>query len=309
MSQIPERRLSETVLPWIRFAVYPIIAAVLVLLPLLWSDTARPDPSAPDSAFDFVNGYHLVGPILAIGLLTVAAFRFRSRHRRVGTLGGAAGVTVGLAGAICLAVAVIIPVAMPERSSSWIVGLVLQVVGVLALGAAMMVATSRRERPPEVKDAAAFKFPADDTTRVEYFEREVTAEARQLRQTSRRWGATNYVLGFLTATLSGAAGVTGMSTSPNTLELIFAILAIVGAGLAALNTSLGAAQAQKEAKVKAMALETLSRNIRWAPRERTVTRIDEYVDHLNRVTGPDWPPAHTERSPGAAPPPRPKPTI
>jgi hypothetical protein len=272
--------------PWLGDVLYPGIALIAAVVVALVPWLIRPSAEQPGG---LVTAYVLVGPLLAVGLLIIAAFRLRNlRGDADSRYGGAAGATVALAGLACLIVAVVVPTMAPERASSWTIGVVLEAAGVLTIGAAMVIASRRRVSPrkPVPDDPRLVKY-GDPLAHV--LEWEVTQSADRWRRSSRWWGTANYVLGFLTATLSGAAGISGVSGDPSTTDTVFGILAIVGGGLAALSTSLGAAEGHRRSKMKAEELEALARQIRWRPSGPGEEMFDAYVDRFNEVTGPDWP--------------------
>jgi hypothetical protein len=64
------------------------------------------------------------------------------------------------------------------------------------------------------------------------------------------------------------------------VKTIFAILALIGAALAALTTSLGAADAHKRASGTAGELEALARAIEW---RRDGVEIQPFVTDLDRI--------------------------
>ena len=117
-----------------------LIAVFVALVPLLWREGREPE--------GLVTAYILVGPLLAVGLVVVAAFRFRNSPADAGSAyGGAPGVTVALAGLACLVVAAVVPATAPELASSWTIGVVLEAAGVLTIGAAMVLASRGRALP------------------------------------------------------------------------------------------------------------------------------------------------------------------
>jgi len=81
---------------WRGDVLYPRIALVAAVGVALVPWLIRPSAEQPDG---LVTAYVLVGPLLAVGLLTIAAFRLSSlRNDADRRNGGAAGATVAFAG-------------------------------------------------------------------------------------------------------------------------------------------------------------------------------------------------------------------
>jgi hypothetical protein len=97
--------------------------------------------------------------------------------------------------------------------------------------------------------------------------REVQEETREANVAGGRWFKISVVLAGSTAIFSGAAGVVGLLDNPPTaLRVTFALLALLGAGLAALGAVLGATQRATLLKARSDGLQLLARDVEFSLR-------------------------------------------
>lgn len=275
------RQAYLTLLPAFN-AFFTFIPALGVLTVMLWAtskvvDLARPfDVGYPPLVWLFA----LLGPLCALALLISMAFAWESENPPTVSVGAMAISLVGIA--------LVAPI--PRWASSVaagsaagaVVGTVFEVAGVAVLASAAMLMLRRR-----TKIADEQVHEALEAGELERIGREVRGQVMRYTASARRWAWANYGLGFLAATFSGASGVTGLDeNASNGVRTTFAVLAIVGAGLMALNTALGASKAQQESQATADGLNALRLEIELRPEGPSDSPASGYLDELRKLLPP-----------------------
>jgi hypothetical protein len=228
----------------------------------------------------------LLGPLLSGAAIVHASFAYWRGNSHGILLRPLAppAFTVAFIGVMCSAATVAIVLIPSVQTAGWVAGIVLQLAGAASLIAACVLAVTRPNPSGPIRSSSEGQRPTGDVGQLFGLDNEIMEDARRHRESAQRWAWLNYGLGFLTATLSGAAGIAGLTDAPPALKSIFAVLAVVGAGLAALSTSLRASENQQRKQDIASELEGLSRTIRW--REVPVPNhsvIRGYVQRYNAI--------------------------
>lgn len=232
------------------------------------------------------------GPLLAFAAVLHTAFRYHGRTREPEPDQSVAGVRVlGWAG---LVVAAVLGTFLSLRTPVWIFVLVLEAMGVVAVLAAAELSTrEQRGRQP----VAVPEEPPEDPNLAGLYH-DVAAAARTYHRSARRWAQLNYSLGFLTALFAGGSGVTSLAPASGPLKTVFAVLAVVGAALTSLATTLKTSESYANAKLIADKLDALARDIRWSVSlADSGSKFRDYVNRFNDLT------TTTPQAPSPQPPP------
>ncbi|MEV4151214.1 hypothetical protein AB0J40_46710 [Amycolatopsis sp. NPDC049691] len=267
--------------PLLSAALSPVVITLLIVTSSIVSGRAQFSLDFPWTTWVVLGA----GPLLAFVAVLYTAFRLRGRTRAPDDGGkpdqSVVGVrAVGWAGLI---LAAFLGASVSLRTPVWIFVLVLESLGVVAILAAAELSTrgpARRTKPP----AAEPEEPPEDPN-LAGLHRDVVAAARTYHRSARRWAQVNYTLGFLTALFAGGSGVTGLSSASGTLKTVFAILAVVGAALTSLATTLKTSESYANAKLIADKLDVLAREIRWSVSlSGPDSSFKDYVKRFNELT-------------------------
>jgi hypothetical protein len=233
------------------------------------------------------------GPVLALASNIYLAFKYQSDdHEGASSLRepSRSARAIFWSGILLLTIAGVLGIGLSLSTAGWILVLLLEVAGIGATVASAELMLRPQEAATGEMTAAT---PPHDTSldaqvtdwRLRSLYRDVTVAAAAYRKSAKHWTQANYSLGFLAAVFSGGSGITSLSTASPVVKTTFAVLAVVGAALASLSTSLGANEAQAKSKLIANRLDALARDIHWRPSSTDDSPpINEYVTRFNDLT-------------------------
>lgn len=280
-----DRRSTPGFLQSLRLAtLVPILVTAAIIVTAISRPRVRFDLDLPWTTWTVIAA----GPLIAFASTLYTAFRYHGRARELRDVATATRdwpvFSVRTLGWASLLVAAYLGVFSSLGTPVWIFVLALEVMGV---GAILFAAGLSTRAPDKRKKAPAAAEPeeAPEDPKLRGLYRDVAAAAKAYHRSARRWAQVNYTLGFLTALFAGGSGVTGLSSASGALKTVFAVLAVVGAALTSLATTLKTSESHATAKLIADKLDGLARDIRWS-----VSLADEssglkgYVERFNELT-------------------------
>ncbi|MFJ9785506.1 hypothetical protein ACIRSS_38445 [Amycolatopsis sp. NPDC101161] len=282
------RPKSRFLRPLFSAALFPVLITLLIVASSIISQRARFTLDFPWTTWVVLGA----GPLLAFVAVLYTAFRYHGRSREPDPDQSVVGVrALGWAGLI---VAAVLGTFLSFRTPVWIFVLVLESMGVVAILAAAELSTrEKRGRQP----VAVPEEPPEDPKMAGLYH-DVAAAAKTYHRSARRWAQLNYSLGFLTALFAGGSGVTSLAPASGALKTVFAVLAVVGAALTSLATTLKTSESYANAKLIADKLDALARDIRWSVSlADSGSKFRDYVDRFNKLT------TATPQAPSPQPPP------
>lgn len=165
-----------------------------------------------------------------------------------------------------------VPTPFAWSTGALIAGVVAGLIGVLALAAGGAASLRRRRASIRARTSPASGSAAGNGGKAKGFTsvpdaydellQEVKTEYDSATQAANYWRWMNVALAFFVALLSGAAGITSIiSGTPSSVRLVFAVLGILGAALAALSVSIAAGQRHGAMASRAAQLRAFQRSL------------------------------------------------
>ncbi|MFB9684348.1 hypothetical protein [Amycolatopsis plumensis] len=274
--------------PLLVFAYLIAVIAVGVALNLAIGRRPASLPDLPPIAWTTITA----GPILALMSVIYLAFKYSSQNTERASTHSEPNYparAIFWSGILLLTVAGVLAVGLSLSPIGWTLVLLLEIVGI----GTTVASTELTLRALAAIHSAGTAATTGETSlesevedwRLRGIYRDVTVAAITYRKSAKQWTRTNYGLGFLAAIFSGGSGITSLSAASPAVKTVFAVLAVIGAALSSLNTSLGANEAQAESKLTATKLEALAREIRWAVSSTgNEPPIERYVAEFNYLT-------------------------